>query len=120
MKHSDASSNHAGATMSDEAKQMIGDDDTKKINELAKDATPRQIRAWIDRLETLYAEKKNRVRDDLQDKVSDLMSSNGYTIGELFGARVLPSAADLAEWTKTKEDAAKRDKERLMDSACRA
>jgi len=119
MKHSDASSNPAGATKTDDVKPMAIDEETKKINELAKNATPRQIRAWIDRLEALYNEKKNRVRNDLQDKVTDLMSSNGYTIEELFGARVLPSAADLAEQTRSKEDEAKKDKERLMDSVCR-
>lgn len=119
MRQIEVNSNQAGTIKDDEAKQMVSDEKTKKINELAKDASPRQIRAWIDCLEMLYTEKKNRVRNDLQDKVTDLISSNGYTIEELFGARVLPSAADLAEWTKKKEEAAKKDKERLMDSACR-
>lgn len=104
--------------LSSDSTKKVSDARNVNIEEIAKDATPRQIREWIDSLEALYDEKKSRVRKDLQDRVTDLMSSNGYTIEELFGARVLPSAADLAEWTKQKESAASKDKDRLMDSVC--
>ena len=79
-------------------------DDVTAINELAKKATPKQIRAWINRLEDLYEQKKSAVRKDLTSKVGDLLESNGYTIEELFAARQLPTTADLAARAKTRKD----------------
>lgn len=106
------------ATESDRPNEASAKAISFNIEEIAKDATPRQIREWIDRLETLYDEKRTRVRNDLQDRVTDLMASNGYTIEELFGARVLPSAADLADLANQTEKASGKNKERLMDSVC--
>lgn len=78
------------------------DNNTDLIIEMAKDATPREMMAWIEQLQSLYEQKKADVRKDLKDKVDDLMAANGYTIEELFGARQLPSTAALAQRNKSK------------------
>ena len=76
--------------------------DLAVINKLAKDATPKQMMLWIERLQELYEQKKTDVRKDLKDKVGELLESNGYTVEELFGARQLPSTADLAARSRTR------------------
>lgn len=79
-------------------------EDLATINKLAKDATPRQMMLWIERLQELYDQRKVSVRKELKDQVGDLLETNGYTIEELFGARNLPSTADLAARAKSKEN----------------
>ena len=83
--------------LAQEIQTALKADDMKLIDDLAAAATPRQIRSWIARLEDVFASKKDNVRNDLQSKVQDIVDSNGYTLEELFGARILPSADELAE-----------------------
>ncbi len=104
-----------GGTM----KTQVADGDTKTIDELAEHATPRQIQQWIARLEGLYEQKKVRVRKDLQDRVNDMIALNGYTLEELFSARVLPSTSELAD-TARKAGALQREKaDKLIETAIR-
>lgn len=100
-------------------KTQAAETDTKMIDELAEHATPRQIQLWIARLESLYEQKKVRVRKDLQDRVNDMIALNGYTLEELFSARVLPSTTELAE-TARKHGAIQREKaDKLIETAIR-
>ncbi|MEZ5924325.1 MAG: hypothetical protein R3D57_08055 [Hyphomicrobiaceae bacterium] len=100
-------------------KDQVATGDTKLIEELAEAATPRQIQQWIVQLETLFEQKKQRVRKDLQERVNDLIALNGYTLEELFSARVLPSTSDLAELSR-KNGQAQRDKaDKLIETAIR-
>jgi hypothetical protein len=101
---------------------MTTTDDRKEpsITEIAQGATPKNIKAWIESLETMYGEKKSRVRKELQEKVLELVSSNGYTLEELFGARILPTTSELAERARLKDLAMSNQKDKLMDSATRA
>ena len=100
-------------------KSAVAEGDTKMIDELAEHATPRQIQQWIGRLEALYEQKKVRVRKDLQDRVNDMIALNGYTLEELFSARVLPSTTELAE-TARRTGALQREKaDMLIETAIR-
>lgn len=114
MKPADSAAPNAG-TM----KAQVAEGDMKMIDELAEHATPRQIQLWIARLEGLYEQKKQRVRKDLQDRVNDMIALNGYTLEELFSARVLPSTTELAE-TARKNGALQREKaDKLIETAIR-
>lgn len=102
------------------SKDPMADGELKAIDDLAESATPRQIQQWITRLEQLYEQKKVRVRKDLQDRVSDMIALNGYTLEELFSARVLPSTTDLAEAAR-KAGAAQRERaDKLAETAIRS
>lgn len=96
------------------------DSSAAPITELAEGATPKSIKAWIENLEAMYDQKKQRVRKELQDKVLDLISANGYTLEELFGARVLPSTSDLAERARKRDQMPSERKEKMMDSTFRS
>jgi hypothetical protein len=101
-------------------RDQVADGDMKIIDELAEQATPRQIQQWIARLETLFEQKKLRVRKELQDRVTDMIGLNGYTLEELFSARVLPSTAELAEIAR-KNGLAQREKaDRMIETAIRS
>ena len=108
MKHNQKAGNGANPTMGSanrSEQQMSAQtakprDDLAMIDTLAAEATPKQMRQWIARLEALYEKKKAAVRKELTEKVGDLLEANGYTIEELFGARQLPTTADLAARAK--------------------
>jgi hypothetical protein len=100
-------------------KTQVADGDMKIIDELADAATPRQIQQWIARLETLFEQKKMRVRKDLQERVNDMIALNGYTLEELFSARVLPSTSELAEAARRSDQAQREKSDRLIETAIR-
>lgn len=117
MKSAETAAANGGTMKS--LKDQVADGDLKVIDELAEQATPRQIQQWIARLETLFEQKKMRVRKDLQDRVTDMIALNGYTLEELFSARVLPSTTELAE-TARKSSLAQREKaDKMIETAIR-
>ena len=86
------------------------------IDDMAKAATPKEIRKWIETLEAVYSDKKRTARNGLKDKVKSLLDTNGYTVEELFGARSLPSTDDLADQWDDRARAARDKKNRMIDS----
>jgi hypothetical protein len=101
-------------------KDAMADGELKAIEDLAEGATPRQIQHWIARLEQLYEQKKARVRTELQDRVSDMIALNGYTLEELFSARILPSTTDLAEAARKAGIAQRERAGKLAETALRS
>ncbi|MGI9407280.1 MAG: hypothetical protein ACR2O4_13000 [Hyphomicrobiaceae bacterium] len=90
---------------------------TEMTIEITKKTTPKEIRDWVIKLETLVEQKKQRVRDELTNKVNDLLAENEYTVEELLGARILPSASDLAELAKKNRDAARQRAGKMAESS---
>lgn len=117
MKPADTTTSNNGTAKT--FKDQVADGDTKIIDELAEAATPRQIQQWIARLETLFEQKKVRVRKDLQERVNDMIALNGYTLEELFSARVLPSTTELAETARKSGQLQREKADRLIETAIR-
>lgn len=117
MKQAESMAASGGPVKSN--KDQVADGDTRIIDELADAATPRQIQQWIARLETLFEQKKVRVRKDLQERVNDMIALNGYTLEELFSARVLPSTTELAEASRRNSQAQREKADKLIETAIR-
>ena len=107
------------ATLAKPAKETAPENDLKVIDDLAESATPRQIQQWIARLEQLFEQKKVRVRKDLQDRVSDMIALNGYTLEELFSTRVLPSTTELADTVRKAVQVQRERADKLAETAIR-
>ena len=81
------------------------------IDEMAKDASPMQLKNWITHLEALYDKKRADNRKELKKQVDKLLLSNDYSLEQLYAARPLPSTEELASLAKDrkKNNQSKRD-----------
>ncbi len=92
--------------------------DNAAINKLAANASPRQMKRWIARLEVLYEEKRMAIRNELKSQLDDLLDSNDYTIEELYTARPIPSTSELAEQSEKRKSETQSKRDQAIKGIC--
>jgi len=86
----------------------------EKIDELAADASPRQLKTWISHLEALYEKKRADNRAQLKNQVDKLLLSNDYSVEELYAARPIPTLEELADHAKNRKKNKQSKREKMI------
>lgn len=86
------------------------------VDEMAADASPRQLKNLITHLEEIYDKRRTDNRSDLKKQVDKLLLSNDYSVEELYAARPIPTMDELAAQAKDRKRNKQSKREEMINS----